>query len=104
MCILSEFDVRTGTWSPYVNRLNMYFKVYKKDTMLPILIASMGDEAYELLENLAGRKKPSELTFEGANKLLRNYLQPTSSALVERYRFRQRRQQVKIRCQQSIQY
>ncbi|XP_049886964.1 uncharacterized protein LOC126381524 [Pectinophora gossypiella] len=91
---LSEYNVKVGSWSSYVERLKMYYKVntVKDDMKLPILIASMGDEAYELLENLSSPTKPADLTFEKVDELMRQHLQPTPSALAERYRYRQRRQ------------
>ncbi|XP_048485339.1 keratin, type II cytoskeletal 2 epidermal-like [Plutella xylostella] len=91
---LAEFQVRGGTWSSYVDRLEMYYKVNKisADLKLPILIASMGDEAYELLVNLACPSKPSDITYEAACDLLRDHLQPSPSVWAERFRFRQRRQ------------
>lgn len=91
---IAEFDVKSGTWSSYADRLEMYFKVndVKEDLKLPTLISIMGDEAYELLVNLASPKKPAELTFKEACDVLRHHLQPAPSILAERYRFRQRRQ------------
>ncbi|XP_061728385.1 uncharacterized protein K02A2.6-like [Cydia pomonella] len=91
---LSVFDVKCGVWSSYVDRLNMYLKVNKvaDDMKLPVLIASMGDEAYELLVNLASPKEPAALTFDEAVKCMSHHLQPAPSALAERFRFRQRRQ------------
>lgn len=72
----------------------MFFLVntVKDELKLPTLIAVMGDEAYELLANLASPKKPSELGYKDAVDLLRHHLQPAPSILAERYRFRQRRQ------------
>lgn len=91
---MSEFDLKSGTWSSYTDRLDMYFKVnaIKDELKLPTMIAVMGDEVYELLVNLASPKKPSELKYEEAVELLHNHLQPNPSVLAERYHFRQRRQ------------
>lgn len=93
---LQEFNVQNGAWSSYIDRLSMYFKVngVKEDMKLPTLIATMGDEAYELLENLASPTKPAELTFDKVDELMRQHVQPAPSALAERYRFRQRRQNI----------
>ncbi|XP_049886982.1 uncharacterized protein LOC126381553 [Pectinophora gossypiella] len=93
---LGEFEVKCGNWSSYIDRLEMYFVVnsVKDDLKLPTLIATMGEEAYELLVNLASPKKPKDLTFTEADDLMRKHLQPSPSALAERYRFRQRRQNV----------
>ncbi|KAJ0169462.1 hypothetical protein K1T71_015049 [Dendrolimus kikuchii] len=91
---INEFDVKSGVWSSYADRLQMYFKVngIKDELKLPTMIAVMGDEVYELLVNLASPRKPSELDYSEATELLRNHLQPSPSVLAERFRFRQRRQ------------
>ncbi|CAK1588895.1 unnamed protein product [Parnassius mnemosyne] len=91
---ISEFDVKTGNWTAYVERLEMYFVAnsVKDEIKLPTLIAAMGESAYELLSTLASPKKPAELTYLDAVVLLRNHLQPKPSPMAERYRFRQRRQ------------
>ncbi|KAL0810732.1 hypothetical protein ABMA28_010054 [Loxostege sticticalis] len=91
---LREFDMKSGKWSSFIERLEMYFLVngVKDELKLPTLIASLGDEAYELLVNLASPKKPKDLEFSEADDLMRKHLQPAPSALAERFRFRQRRQ------------
>lgn len=91
---ITEFQLNSGMWSCYSDRLEMYFMVNRigDDMKLPTLIAVMGDETYELLVNLASPRKPSELTYNEASELLRNHLQPSPSVLAERYRFRQTRQ------------
>lgn len=91
---IGEFDVGSGSWSSYVDRLEMYFLAnsIKDEVKLPTLIALMGDAAYELLTNLTSPEKPSAKTYSDVVALLRKHLQPTPSALAERYLFRQRRQ------------
>ncbi|XP_028176933.1 uncharacterized protein LOC114364819 isoform X2 [Ostrinia furnacalis] len=93
---MREFDVRSGNWSSYVERLEMYFIVNKvvDEFKLPTLISVMGEEAYDLLSTLASPQKPSVLTFRRAVELLSAHLQPKPSVLAERYKFRQRRQLV----------
>lgn len=61
-------------------------------TQLPILIATVGNEAYQLMENLTSPKKPAEMTFQAIINMMQEHLQLTPSVLTERYRFRQRRQ------------
>ncbi|KOB71157.1 Uncharacterized protein OBRU01_05245 [Operophtera brumata] len=92
---ITEFNVRSGNWNSYVERVEMYFKVnsIKEELWLPTLIAAMGDEAYELLSNLTSPVKPSEKTFSTVTKVMKDHLQPKPSFMAERYRFRQRRQQ-----------
>lgn len=91
---IRDFNVKTGSWLSYADRLDMYFQAngIKEELKMPTLISLMGDESYELLMNLASPKKPSELTYTAAKEILRNHLQPAPSLLAERYRFRQRRQ------------
>jgi hypothetical protein len=94
MSKLSEFNVKDGNWQSYCDRLDMYFTVnnVKEELKLPTLIAFMGEEAYELLVNLASPRKPAELTLEEVKKVMLSHLQPSPSFLAERYKFRQRRQ------------
>ncbi|KOB51854.1 Uncharacterized protein OBRU01_27034, partial [Operophtera brumata] len=63
---IKEFDMSEGNWRAYGDRMEMYFKAnaVKEELKLPILIASMGDAAYELLSDLASPKKPSALEYE----------------------------------------
>lgn len=89
-----EFVIKSGNWSLYVERLEMYFKVNKveDDLKLPTLISFMGEEAYELLSTLASPLKPSDLSYSRAVEILAAHLQPKPSILAERYKFRLRRQ------------
>ncbi|KAL0879410.1 hypothetical protein ABMA27_003165 [Loxostege sticticalis] len=89
-----EFDTKSGNWSNYVERIEMYFLVNKvsSELKLPTLISVMGEDAYDLLSTLASPSKPSELTYNRAVELLSAHLQPKPSILAERYKFRQRRQ------------
>lgn len=91
---LTEFNVRSGNWTMYVERAEMFFQVNKvSETLwLPTLIAAMGDEAYELLSNLTSPEKPCAKTYAAVIKLMAEHLQPKPSFMAERYRFRQRRQ------------
>ncbi|XP_049886795.1 uncharacterized protein LOC126381342 [Pectinophora gossypiella] len=52
---------------------------------LAVLIAVMGESAYELLSALASPKSPSGLKYEAAVSLLQNHLQPKPSKWAERY-------------------
>jgi hypothetical protein len=89
---IGDFDTNAGNWGLYVERLEMYFKVNKveEELWLPTLITAIGDEAYELLSSLTSPAKPAELTYDAAVTILRNHLQPRTSVMAERYRFRQR--------------
>lgn len=91
---MREFILKSGNWSNYVERIEMYFKVNKvdEDLKLPTLISVMGEEAYDLLSTLASPTKPAKLAYNQAVQLLTDHLQPKPSPLSERYKFRQRRQ------------
>nr|XP_026492258.1 uncharacterized protein LOC113397944 [Vanessa tameamea] len=91
---IREFNVKSGNWLSYVERLDMYFIVNKvaDDLKVPTLISVMGEEAYDLLAALASPRKPSALGLDQAVELLSAHLQPKPSVLSERYKFRQRRQ------------
>lgn len=91
---VKEFDVQTGNWSAYVERLEMYFLAngVKEELKLPTLISACGESAYDLLSTLASPRKPSTLTYSEAVELVRQHLQPKPSEMAERYKFRQRRQ------------
>ncbi|XP_045489452.1 uncharacterized protein LOC110999258 [Pieris rapae] len=91
---LTEFNVRTGNWTLYIERAEMFFKVneVKKDLWLPTLIAAMGDESYELLSNLTSPDLPSSKTYTEVVSVIKNHLQPKPSFISQRYHFRQRRQ------------
>ncbi|XP_047994397.1 uncharacterized protein K02A2.6-like [Leguminivora glycinivorella] len=48
---IPEFDVKTGNWTMYCERLEMYFLAndIKEEVKLPTLIAVMGEDAYHFL-------------------------------------------------------
>lgn len=95
MAKFGEFDMKTGSWQTYCERLEMYFLVnaVKEELKLPTLIAFMGEPAYELLVNLCSPKKPANMTLTEVVKVMQEHLQPNPSILAERFKFRQRRQQ-----------
>ncbi|XP_047523574.1 uncharacterized protein LOC125062003 [Pieris napi] len=91
---LTEFNVRIGNWTLYIERAEMFFKMneVKTDLWLPTLIAAMGDESYELLSNLTSPDLPSSKTYTEVVSVIKNHLQPKPSFISQRYHFRQRRQ------------
>lgn len=92
---LSEFNLSTGSWSTYVERLEQYFvvNVVKPEMHVPTLIACVGDETYELMVDMCNPKKPSECKYDDLVELVRRHLQPTPSVLAERFKFRNRIQE-----------
>lgn len=88
---LSEFDVKTGNWKSYCERLEMHFLVNTVADTLKVLtlIASVGERTYELIVNLCSPVKPRDKKYEELVKILEDHLQPKPSILAERFRFRQ---------------
>lgn len=91
---IREFDLDAGNWTLYCDRVAMYFEAnsIKPELRLSTLFALVGDSTYELIVNLVSPKKPKDMKYEEIIAIVREHLQPTPSALAERYRFRQRRQ------------
>ncbi|KOB54385.1 putative retropepsins like ltr [Operophtera brumata] len=56
---MREFDVKTGSWMSYVDRLFMYLHAngIKDELIMPTMISLMGDEAYELLRASAAPRR-----------------------------------------------
>lgn len=91
---LGEFDVESGNWKSYCERLEMFFLVndVKPELRVPTLISIVGERAYELMVTLCSPSKPKNKTFEQLIILVGEHLQPKPSILAERFRFRQCRQ------------
>ncbi|XP_069356350.1 uncharacterized protein [Maniola hyperantus] len=92
---LGEFDVVSGNWASYCERMEMYFIVgdVKEALRVPTMISMVGDRAYELMVNLCSPVRPGDKTFAELVKIVGEHLQPKPSILAERFRFRQYRQQ-----------
>ncbi|XP_069363442.1 uncharacterized protein [Maniola hyperantus] len=92
---LGEFDVVSGNWASYCERMEMYFIVgeVKETLRVPTMISMVGDRAYELMVNLCSPDRPGDKTFAELVKIVGEHLQPKPSILAERFRFRQYRQQ-----------
>ncbi|XP_037970155.2 uncharacterized protein LOC119692739 [Plutella xylostella] len=91
---LNEFDISSGNWRNYCERIEMYFVVndVKEVLKVPTLIACVGEATYELMVNLCSPNKPKDKSFSELIKLVGDHLQPKPSILAERFRFRQCRQ------------
>lgn len=70
----------------------MYIEINKvvDDMKFTVPIASIGDEEYQLLVNLAIPKEPSTLTFDKAVGYMSQHLQPALSAFLVRFLIGQR--------------
>jgi hypothetical protein len=91
----SEFYVKSGNWNLYCDRLDMYFLANGVEDKLKLLtlIANVGECAYEFIVNLCSPDKLSTLSYTKIVSLVKYHLEPVPSALGERYKFRQCRQQ-----------
>lgn len=91
---IGEFDVASGNWNSYCEKLEMFYLVneVKTDLKVPTLISVVGERAYELMVTLCSPDKPSSKTLAQLIKLVSDHLQPKPSVLAERFRFRQCRQ------------
>lgn len=91
---IGAFEVTSGSWSLYIERLEMYFKANAilPEVQLPTLIAVMGGEAYELMSTLTSPNKPGDLTYAAVVEVMQKHMEPKPSFMAERYRFRLRRQ------------
>ncbi|KAG6442854.1 hypothetical protein O3G_MSEX002546 [Manduca sexta] len=91
---IERFDLNTGNWLEYVERIETYFveNNIPDESKLSILFSAIGEEIYDLLYTIASPIKPSSLVFEDAVRLLHDLLQSKPSKRAYRYRFRNRNQ------------
>ncbi|XP_039757393.1 uncharacterized protein K02A2.6-like [Pararge aegeria] len=93
---LGEFNLSSGTWTTYIERMEQYFLAndVKVNLQVPTLLACVGDATYELMVDLCSPRKPGEMKFSELVQLVKKHIQPTPSVLAERYKFRKRTQTV----------
>lgn len=91
---LSNFNLATGSWSTYTERLQQYFVVNDVRPALRVatLIACIDDATYELMVDLCSPRRPVDFNYADLVELVRKHLQPTPLILQERCVFRQRTQ------------
>lgn len=93
---IAEFDLRNKNWNTYISRLEQYFianEIEDKKKKAAILIASVGDDTYELMVDLCRPKKPEEMVYEELIQVVKKHLQPEPSIIAERYKFRRKKQE-----------
>lgn len=91
MCNIPEFKLNTeDSWQNYVKRVKAFFAVndVKLDLQTSYLIALVGNETYELINNLCSPEEPESKSFEELVVLVQNHLSPKSSEIAERIKFR----------------
>ncbi|KAL0818948.1 hypothetical protein ABMA28_008247 [Loxostege sticticalis] len=91
-----EFNLETGNWNSYCERLDMHFVANNvaEEKKLPTLISIIGESGYELMVNVCSPIKPHKKNYEEVVKLMTEHLQPKPSILAARYIFRQRMQRL----------
>ena len=95
---LDDFDIESGDWTEYEDRLGQYFiandigdtSPEEKAKKRAILLTTMGAASYSLLRKLCAPVKPSERTFVELCKLLSDHQNPKPSVIVQRFRFNTR--------------
>ena len=89
-----EFNMECDDWEVWMERLQQYFIANDvPDTKkASILLTLLGNNEYMLLRDLATPKKPSKLGVEDINKILSTHLKPKPSEVIERYKFKERKQ------------
>ncbi|CAB3244193.1 unnamed protein product [Arctia plantaginis] len=89
---LSEFQLSSGSWLTYIDRLEQYFKANgtKEELYVAVLIACVGDATYDLMVDLCSPRKPAEVPYKELKEIVRQHIEPTPSILAERYKFRKR--------------
>ena len=91
--IISEFEAGKEDSISYTERLQQYFAandIDSEDKQRVILLSICGAATYQLLKSLLAPVRPAERTFAQLVELTENHLQPTSSAIVERFTFHSR--------------
>ena len=92
---LEPFDVDSGDWPAYTERLQSYFiandtKDEKKQ--VAVLLTLMGTRTYNLLRSVVAPTKPKDLIFQELTTILEQHFSPKKSVISERFRFYKREQ------------
>ena len=80
----------------YSEKLEEYFIAndIESSDKKAILLSVVGAETYQLIRSLVAPANPKEKTFDELVKLVQEHHQPIPSAIVQRYKFNSRTQQV----------
>ena len=90
---IGEFSEGKETWSMYIDRLEQYFEANEltdPDRKRAILNSVVGAETYQLITRLLAPRKPKDATFEEITTAVQNHCCPTTSVIVERFKFNSR--------------
>jgi hypothetical protein len=91
---MEAFDSESTGFSTYIGRFEQFLSGnnVSADRYLTMLITFGGKEIYETLESILYPVEPSETTYEEAKTQLRNFYQPKSNIMFERFKFYKRDQ------------
>lgn len=90
---VSEFSLEED-WSQWYERLEFYFLANDIDSERrpAVFLTLLGKDGYALLKNLLAPTRPVEVTLETMVSALKNHLQPATSVIAERFKFKECRQ------------
>lgn len=93
---VSEFVPGSAdSWEVYREQLGFYFEaneIITENKKKAVFYSACGKVTYATLRSLATPRKPSELTFDEAVKLLSEHFNPRPSKFVQRFKFNRRDQ------------
>ena len=92
---IDVFDVESGDFSEYNERIEQYFVANKIDEAAQkrgIFITLIGEQAYSLLRSVLAPEKPNTKSYEELSKTLCDHLKPKPLVIAERYKFNDRKQ------------
>ncbi|KAJ2953960.1 hypothetical protein O0L34_g1599 [Tuta absoluta] len=89
---LTHFDLATGSWSLWTERLDQYFVVndVKPELKVATLIACIDDATYKLMREFCSPRKPAEYSYQQLVNIVQSHLHPTPPVMMERYSFRRK--------------
>lgn len=93
---VSEFIPGSAdSWEVYREQLDFYFEandITAENKKKAVFYSACGKVTYAILRSLATPRKPGELTYEEALKLLSDHFNPRPSKFLQRFKFNRRNQ------------
>ena len=87
----------TEDWRHYIERVNHVFEaneITDPDKRRSIFLVCVGAKTYKLVRSLVAPEDPKDKSHEDLAKLLQDHFMPKSSAIVQRFKFNTRSQQL----------
>lgn len=94
--MFETFDIeKAHEVESYFKRYDLFCKVQKtaEDMKVPLLLASIGGEAFGKLEDLVTPNEVTECTYQDIRKALTDHFKPKPLTAMERHKFRERIQE-----------